>query len=377
MPGERYVYRFRAEQLGTFWYHSHQVSSKQVRRGLYGAFVIEPRASRGRSTSTSRWSRTTSPAGRPWARTTGSSDGRRRPGTRVRLRLVNTNSFAGTVPPRRDALPRAIDGTDVNGRRRCEREGDARGRRGDATTSSSQCRRGSRSARRRRKLDGAHAQGRDWRDSLERALGADFDPPARPAETTLLGRHHRFDRTFELEIGKKRIGLPERATGLPLVGQRQALPGDADVHGLRGDLVKMRIVNDTGIVHPMHLHGHHVLVLSRDGKPTTGARGGWTPSTCGPRGVRGRVPRRQPGDLDGPLPQPPAARDGLTMHVTYEGVDDAVPARRRPREPPGVTGLHGGRRRGHWLGSALPLPHRQGEDRAEDQERVDRDAARR
>src|SRR5215208_4821602 len=43
MPGERYTYRFRADQLGTFWYHSHQVSSKQVKRGLYGAFVIEPR----------------------------------------------------------------------------------------------------------------------------------------------------------------------------------------------------------------------------------------------------------------------------------------------------------------------------------------------
>ena len=43
MPGRRYTYRFRAEQLETFWYHSHQVSSEQVQRGLYGAFVIEPR----------------------------------------------------------------------------------------------------------------------------------------------------------------------------------------------------------------------------------------------------------------------------------------------------------------------------------------------
>ena len=33
LPGERHVYRFRAEQVGTFWYHTHQVSSKEVRRG--------------------------------------------------------------------------------------------------------------------------------------------------------------------------------------------------------------------------------------------------------------------------------------------------------------------------------------------------------
>ena len=29
--------------VGTFWYHTHQVSSKEVRRGLFGALVIEPR----------------------------------------------------------------------------------------------------------------------------------------------------------------------------------------------------------------------------------------------------------------------------------------------------------------------------------------------
>jgi FtsP/CotA-like multicopper oxidase with cupredoxin domain len=29
LPGQRYVYRFRAEQVGTFWYHSHQVSARR------------------------------------------------------------------------------------------------------------------------------------------------------------------------------------------------------------------------------------------------------------------------------------------------------------------------------------------------------------
>ena len=43
LPGESYTYRFRAEQVGTFWYHTHQVSSKEVKRGLFGVVVIEPR----------------------------------------------------------------------------------------------------------------------------------------------------------------------------------------------------------------------------------------------------------------------------------------------------------------------------------------------
>ena len=41
--GERYTYRFRAEQVGTFWYHSHENAADEVKRGLYGALVIQPR----------------------------------------------------------------------------------------------------------------------------------------------------------------------------------------------------------------------------------------------------------------------------------------------------------------------------------------------
>ena len=44
-----------------------------------------------------------------------------------------------------------------------------------------------------------------------------------------------------------------------------------------GDLVRMTIANHSHVVHPMHLHGHHVLVLSRDGQPPRReARGGPT-----------------------------------------------------------------------------------------------------
>ena len=45
-PGGSHVYRFRAAQVGTFWYHAHQASATEVRRGLYGALVIEPRDAR-------------------------------------------------------------------------------------------------------------------------------------------------------------------------------------------------------------------------------------------------------------------------------------------------------------------------------------------
>ena len=42
-PGETFAYRFRVNQSGTYWYHSHSRFQEQV--GLYGPIVIEPRRS--------------------------------------------------------------------------------------------------------------------------------------------------------------------------------------------------------------------------------------------------------------------------------------------------------------------------------------------
>ena len=40
-PSGSYTYRFRVQQSGTYWYHSH--SGYQEQQGVYGALVIEPR----------------------------------------------------------------------------------------------------------------------------------------------------------------------------------------------------------------------------------------------------------------------------------------------------------------------------------------------
>ena len=41
--GGEHTYRFVADQVGTFWYHSHQVSHEQVIGGLLGSLVILPK----------------------------------------------------------------------------------------------------------------------------------------------------------------------------------------------------------------------------------------------------------------------------------------------------------------------------------------------
>jgi FtsP/CotA-like multicopper oxidase with cupredoxin domain len=50
-PGGRFVYEFDAVDAGTFWYHPHMRSAEQTARGLYGPLIIEerelPRVDRG------------------------------------------------------------------------------------------------------------------------------------------------------------------------------------------------------------------------------------------------------------------------------------------------------------------------------------------
>jgi FtsP/CotA-like multicopper oxidase with cupredoxin domain len=112
--GGWHVYRFFAQDAGSFWYHSHQVSHEQVRSGLFGVLVVEPGEPDARedviaAVHTYGGLRTLS--GR-----TGTTSVVTEPGTVSRVRLVNTDSrplqawVTGT-----DFRVLAVDGSDVTG----------------------------------------------------------------------------------------------------------------------------------------------------------------------------------------------------------------------------------------------------------------------
>ena len=91
-----------------------------------------------------------------------------------------------------------------------------------------------------------------------------FDPASRTrAKPTRLGS--RFDRTFQLEISKK-VGFLDGRPGRHWALNGRLYPRVPMFEVEKGDLVRIDLANDSSGVHPMHLHGHHVLVLSRNGK---------------------------------------------------------------------------------------------------------------
>jgi FtsP/CotA-like multicopper oxidase with cupredoxin domain len=88
-----------------------------------------------------------------------------------------------------------------------------------------------------------------------------------------------------------------------------------------GDVVRMRISNSSGETHPMHLHGHHVLVLARDGVEATGSPW-WTDSLEVRNGESFDIAfvADNPGIWMDHCHNLPHAKEGLIAHLMYEGV---------------------------------------------------------
>ena len=319
LPGDRYTYRFRAEQVGTFWYHTHQVSSKEVKRGLFGVLVIEPR---------------TRPSGVDLAVAVHTFDGvptlngddssgRRRiaAGTPVRLRLVNTDSFGHSLTVSGTPFRvLAIDGTELNAPTELTNVSLPIAAGGRFDVGFVQPPRSVRLA----------IEGSDVSLGLsphrapapgEQTPVSEFDPLAygRPAPVPFAATT-AFDRRFVLKVSRK----PGFFDGRP--GRQWAINGgiypDVPVFVVEeGDLVEMTIVNETNVVHPMHLHGHHVLVLSRDGVPSSGSPW-WSDTLNVSPGESYVVAFRadNPGIWMEHCHNLPHAAAGLTMHIAYAGV---------------------------------------------------------
>jgi FtsP/CotA-like multicopper oxidase with cupredoxin domain len=256
LPGQEFLYRFRADQAGTYWYHTHAVSDVGVRMGLYGVLVVRPAPVTGVDVTVPVHTLAGLPLPMPRVESVG-------PGVPMRLRLINTDStthryaLAGT--PFRVA---AIDGSDLRGPASLVDTAvliPAGGRYDLVFTAPAA-------------PVGLFVDGRLVYSTapVSAATGAwpVLDPLTYGAASPV--PWSRYDRQFTLVLDR---GLDLHGL-LPRYAYTVNGAADPDippqvVH--LGDIVKFTIVNRSLVVHPWHLHGHHVLVLSRNGKPATGS----------------------------------------------------------------------------------------------------------
>ncbi len=323
LPGETYMYRFRAEQVGTFWYHTHQVSSEEVQRGLFGALVIEPSEPPAKVSDAVVIAHTFDGVA-----TLNGRDGlqsvRIQPGMQVRLRLVNSDSAV-----RRFQLTGtsfrvlAIDGHDLNEPGTLDRVSLPLAAGGRYDIGFVMPPHGAR----------VDLEGSDAALDLTTPAGRRPTPPPAdselpsfdafgyglPAPTPFSASSH-FDRDFRLTVTKK-LGFFDGKPGRQWAVNGGIYPDVPMFVVEKGDLVRITITNDTNVVHPMHLHGHHALVLRRNGQPATGSPW-WTDTlNVGPGDTYVIAFRADnPGIWMDHCHNLGHAAAGLTMHVAYAGI---------------------------------------------------------
>jgi FtsP/CotA-like multicopper oxidase with cupredoxin domain len=324
--GGRHTYRFIAEDAGTYWYHSHQVSHVQVERGLLGAVVIEPATDA--ATQASPGTDVTALLHVYGGQHTlnGRADDERvhaAPGSTVRVRVINTDQGTAAVWSAAAFRVGSVDGHDVSRPTDVERQRvliPAGGRadvavRAPATGEVVRLHVGGA----RSVLIGdasvpeaSVAVARQPERTLDLlAYGApeplDFDPT-------------RPDRSYDYVIAR-RFGIIDGRPGNFWTINGRMFPDVPMYEVSEGDVVVMQLRNDSGDVHPMHLHGHHVAVLSRDGVAASGSP--WIVDSLDVRpGERYEIAfvADNPGIWSDHCHTLPHAVDGLIAHVMYEGV---------------------------------------------------------
>jgi FtsP/CotA-like multicopper oxidase with cupredoxin domain len=130
------------------------------------------------------------------------------------------------------------------------------------------------------------------------------------------------DRDFDYRIGR-RLGLLDGRPGFWWTVNGALFPDVPMFSVAEGDVVRMTITNDSGDVHPMHLHGHHAVVVSRNGEAATGSPW-WVDSLDVEDGDTYEIAfvADNPGIWMDHCHNLDHARDGLVAHLAYAGVTE-------------------------------------------------------
>jgi FtsP/CotA-like multicopper oxidase with cupredoxin domain len=318
--GGEFTYRFVADQAGTYWYHSHQVSNPQVAGGLLGSLVVLPKSGIAEQVDISAVAHTYS-----GVRTiNGKAADLRVPARaaqRVRVRVTNTDNGPMQIWSSATYRLLATDGTDVHQPREVSDRSVTltAGGRADVEVK-------------------VPVEGTAVRVQLSKATAViigppDADvavPPQPAAELDLLAYGSPaplgFDpahptRRFEYRIGRR----PGFVKGLP--GLWWSINGRLYPHVpmyvvREGDVVVVHIANHSGEVHPMHLHGHREVVLTRNGVAATGSPW-WVDSLNVLPGETYDIAfvTNNPGIWMDHCHNLKHAAQGMVAHLMYEGFD--------------------------------------------------------
>ena len=281
-PGQSFTYEFTPKDAGTFWYHPHIRSSEQVERGLYGVLVVEDPAPKP-------WSREVTWVLDDWLLSADRQidpefntlhdlmhDGRwgnlltvssqktplliARPGERIRLRLLNSANGRIFAPDFGELSPHiiAVDGLYVCDPQPLGEFELAPGNRLDLDLIMPNLN-GSFAVTDRflRQVPNLLAE---VRVDGEAVATPNFEPPAGHIPVWREGTD--VPVTKELLLDARRGG----SFGIEWTINNHAYPDHDHIALPLGRYSRVRFVNKSARLHPIHTHGMFFRLLARDGR---------------------------------------------------------------------------------------------------------------
>lgn len=306
--GERYTYKFQANDAGTYWYHSHHQSAEQVDKGLYGALIVEPEVKsydRDFVIMIDEWllprehdrnSETRNMMGHMMGmngqnRDTGDMDtqmlynsftvnGKIAPyiepiqakkGERIRLRLINAGNQKHTLSF--SGFPYevvALDAQEIDQAEKTKKNLEiAPGERIDVEMDIES------------NVDfdivsvdndfaksditiPVQAGKKDTTsDNQEHVNQSILQPENELASKQLLfSEPAEEDLFYELQLNTRmRMGM-----GMQFTINNEVFPNTPAIQVQDGDIIRVRLVNKSMLDHPMHLHGHHFQIVKKNGQ---------------------------------------------------------------------------------------------------------------
>lgn len=275
-PGQSFTYKFRAEQAGTYWFHSHQLASEQVEKGLFGVLIVDPRS------GTKKADEEFIVINHEWTTDQGEITAfgyedqtqmkRIAPGKKVKLRIINTDNLSRKYKLQgADYRIMSIDGVDI------EAPDTLSGRTAFRLAS------GGRYEAVFTMPDkpvffkiGEHdeegpamifytGEMPPENYSFEKDEGL-FDPSdyGKPVVNELTAASE-FDREFRFILGNK-MGFYNGGYYFLWTINGEVYPEVPTLIVKEGEKIKTTFINKSFAEHPMHLHGHHMTVLKKNGK---------------------------------------------------------------------------------------------------------------
>ncbi|XEC93299.1 multicopper oxidase family protein [Paenibacillus tarimensis] len=276
MPGQSFTYKFRAEQEGTYWFHSHQLAAEQVEKGLFGSLIVDHKD------GTEVYDEELTVINHRWKTEEGYKNAfgnrdqeqlkRVEPGRKVKLRIINTHNLSRKyVLQGTDYQITSIDGV------RIEDPGLLSDQTAFRIASGG-------------RYDVAFTMPDhpvlfkigDNKNLDEPSIVFYTDvPPANPvfkADSSMFDAAQygkpvvnavtgakKFDREFTMILGNK-MGFYNGKLHFLWTVNGKVHPHTPTFVVKEGEYVKTTFVNNSLTEHPMHLHGHHMTVLKKNGK---------------------------------------------------------------------------------------------------------------